>query len=55
MDKYVVRIVRTRKGMNDFVRLPYKIYAGNSCYVPDLSKVYLMEPTLVLVPSLLSR
>ena len=22
--------------MNDFVRLPYKIYAGNSCYVPDL-------------------
>ena len=36
MDKYVVRIVRTRKEMNDFVRLPYKIYAGNSCYVPDL-------------------
>ena len=26
-----------------------------SCYVPDLSKVYLMEPTSVQVPSLLSR
>lgn len=36
MGKYVVKIVQTRKEMNDFVRLPYKIYAGNPCYVPDL-------------------
>ena len=34
--KCIVKAVRTKKEMNDFVSLPRKIYRGNTCYVPDL-------------------
>ena len=36
--KCIVKAVRTKKEMNDFVALPRKIYRGNGCYVPDLEK-----------------
>lgn len=34
--KCIVKIVQTKKEMNDFVSLPRKIYKGNEYYVPDL-------------------
>ncbi len=34
--KCIVRIVQTKRQMNDFVELPRKIYKGNPYYVPDL-------------------
>lgn len=33
---YYVKEVKTGKEMNDFVKLPAKIYRDNECYVPDL-------------------
>ncbi|MBO4550168.1 MAG: N-acetyltransferase [Bacteroidaceae bacterium] len=36
--KCIVKVVRTKKEMNDFVSLPSKIYKGNGCYVPDLER-----------------
>lgn len=36
--KCTVKVVQTKRQMNDFVELPKKIYRGNSCYVPDLEK-----------------
>ncbi len=33
---YYVKEVSNKKEMDDFVRLPCKIYKGNPCYVPDL-------------------
>ena len=36
MKDVVIKEATTRKAMNDFIALPRKIYAGNSCYVPDL-------------------
>lgn len=32
----IVKKVSTKKEMDDFVRLPRRIYADNDCYVPDL-------------------
>ena len=34
--KCIVRIVQTKRQMNDFVELPRKIYKDNPYYVPDL-------------------
>ena len=34
--KCTVEAVQTKRQMNDFVKLPWKIYKGNSCYVPDM-------------------
>lgn len=34
--KCIVKIVQTKRQMDDFVRLPRKIYKGNPYYVPDL-------------------
>ena len=36
MKKVTVKEVQTRRGMDDFVRLPRRLYRGNPCYVPDL-------------------
>lgn len=36
MNEIDIRKVSTKKDLRDFVQLPYKLYAGNSCYVPDL-------------------
>lgn len=41
MNEIDIRKVSTKKELRDFVQLPYKLYAGNSCYVPDLeSDIY---------------
>ena len=41
MNEIDIRKVSTKKDLRDFVQLPYKLYAGNSCYVPDLeSDIY---------------
>ncbi|HJH70044.1 MAG TPA: N-acetyltransferase [Bacteroidaceae bacterium] len=41
MNEISIRKVSTKKELKDFVQLPYKLYAGNSCYVPDLeSDIY---------------
>lgn len=34
--KCTVKIAQTKRQMDDFVRLPRKIYKGNPCYVPDM-------------------
>ena len=34
--KCTVKAVQTKRQMDDFVKLPRKIYKGNSCYVPDM-------------------
>lgn len=34
--KCSVKIVRTKRQMDDFIRLPWKIYQGNPYYVPDM-------------------
>ncbi len=34
--KCTVEAVQTKRQMNDFVKLPWKIYKGNACYVPDM-------------------
>jgi len=34
--KCTIQAVRTKRQMNDFVKLPEKLYKGNSCYVPDM-------------------
>lgn len=34
--KCTVKAVQTKRQMDDFVKLPWKIYKGNSCYVPDM-------------------
>lgn len=41
MNEIDIRKVSTKKDLRDFVQLPYKLYADNSCYVPDLeSDIY---------------
>lgn len=41
MTKISIRKVETKRGLDDFVRLPRKLYAGNPYYVPDLeSDIY---------------
>ena len=34
--KCTVEAVQTKRQIDDFVKLPRKIYKGNSCYVPDM-------------------
>ena len=34
--KCTIKAVQTKRQMDDFVKLPRKLYKGNSCYVPDL-------------------
>lgn len=36
--KCIVKAVQTNRQMSDFVKLPRKIYKGNSYYVPDLDR-----------------
>ena len=36
MEKVIVKEVKSRRGMDDFVRLPRRLYKDFPCYVPDL-------------------
>ena len=36
MNKIQVIQVKTRRAMNDFIKLPHRLYQGDNCYVPDL-------------------
>lgn len=36
MKEIIVKEVHDKHGMDDFVALPRRLYAGNPCYVPDL-------------------
>ena len=38
MGKISIKEVHTRHEMDDFVRLPRRLYAGNPYYVPDLEQ-----------------
>ncbi len=38
MDRICIKKVQDGRGMDDFVHLPRRLYAGNPCYVPDLEQ-----------------